>query len=251
MQSLDWPRERHLIWEPEKIERRCMEVCSVLPLSETEVLEMFASHPRLLTCKYPGSRASASAQVIGRLMQAAAAAGISPPVPLEVYMPLALDLVAKFPVLWVAPASRLEANWSALRILGLSDELVLALVKVQPAIFTRNLTGSSMQLRAAWLEEVLGLSLLDFFTSHLPYMTHSTAKLAMRADVLKARNLWEQIASQLDVGPLLSLLTCLDRFCKRVGCTPAELDAFERQWLQTAQGRRWSGKTGARGGTPP
>ena len=121
--------------------------------------------------------------------------------------------------------------------------------KVQPFVFALDFAGSSMQLRASWLQEVAGLSLLTFISSHIGYMSYSTAKIAMRANFLKARNQWEAFSFRLGTGALLSLLThTASRFCGRTGCT-TDLDALERQWLHTEQGRRWSGKTGARCGT--
>ena len=238
---------RGLNLELDEFERRLMELCEVLALSREQALKSCAILPRIFTHSDPGRRASASAQVIGRLMQAAA--GISPPLPPEGYMPLALNLVAKHHMLWSASALRLDANWSALRTLGLPDPQVCDILKLQPVILSYNLQGSSMQLRAAWLQDVLGLSLLNFFSFHPSYVTNSTAKMATRAGVSKAADQWEAVTSQLHTGGLLNLLIRPGHFCKRVGCTPAHLDAFDCQWLQTAEGRRWSGKTGARGGT--
>ena len=72
--------------------------------------------------------------------------------------------------------------------------------------------------------------------------TIGLARMAMRADFLRAQrpSVW---AAKLGPGPLLSLLTVSqDAFCKRAGCTAGEVDEFNRHWLATPAGRQWGMK---------
>lgn len=154
------------------------------------------------------------------------------------------------PLAGASPAS-LHSNWAALHSLGLAEREVAAAVQQHPSILTTNWAGPAKQLLAAWLQRELGLSLADFIRRHVSYVNTGVGRMAMRAAYLQQHQpaVWEEARSR-GAGPLLSLLSDDRRFFPRAACTQAELDLFERAWLQTHDGRRFGRKASRKQRTP-
>lgn len=189
----------------------------------------------------PAGCRQAAATAVGELLQEAA--GVQGELQ-EEYWRQGMALVERCGSLMRAPPASLCANWASLQRLGLDDSVIAAIVKQQPSLLSHNWEGEAKQRLADWLQQELGLLLVDFLTQHSGYVTNGVARMAMRAAFLHQRRpgVWEERRARGD-GPTLSLLTITDiKFSKRVGCTPTQLQAFERAWLPTPEGRRWGVK---------
>ncbi len=196
------------------------------------------SYPQ--TLKDPAGRQQAAAETLGELLQAAD--GLPGPLQ-QGYRQQGKELVQRSLSVWTCSPATLRASWARLRQLGLSDSQLAAVVVKQPAVLAYNWDGDAKPWLLAWVQQELGLSPYEFLLHFAHYVTNSVATIAMRADFLRQHRhaLWQEFASR-GPGPLLSLLTDHRRLA-RVGCTTAELAAFNRAWLATPAGRRWGAKT--------
>ena len=194
---------------------------------------------KLISCNDPAGRQQAAVTALGELLQAAdSVCGPQQPQ----YRQQAAALVEREHRLWGAAPLGLRASWARLQQLGLSDSQLAAVVVKQPAVLAYNWDGDAKPWLLAWVQQELGLSPYEFLLHFAHYVTNSVATIAMRADFLRQHRhaLWQEFASR-GPGPLLSLLTDHRRLA-RVGCTTAELAAFNWAWLATPAGRRWGAK---------
>ena len=242
-------RSTALRQEPAEFDRRVAARAARLGTSVEEMLAQIAQQPGLANLKAGAAMPSLDAlvEVIGRLMQAAEGMQADAPLQLQ-HREAVTALLNKAPMLQMTPASSVQSNWDYLRSEGLADSQIWATFQKRPTLMACDLRGAAMQLKAAWVEQVLGLAFDEFFVSHPSYVIGGLPKMAMRADYLKVHGQWDGMLAR-GHGPLLCALTQpVLRFCKRpeVDCSEAQLAAFERQWQQSAAGRRWGVKTDRR-----
>ena len=188
-----------------------------------------------------GARQQAAAAVLGELLQAGD--GVQGPLQQQ-YLAQGEVLVGKNVAMVTVPAASLRASWAALRRAGMADSQIAAAVKVKATVLAYNWEGETKQRLAAWLQQELGLSLAQFLTRHARCASYSVCRLAMRAAFLQQHRpaIWESTLAR-GTGPLLRLVCATStEFCRHSGCSEAELEAFERGWLQTPAGRRWGAK---------
>ena len=187
--------------------------------------------------KDPAGRQQAAAAALGELLQAAD--GVPRPLQ-QRYRQRGDALVQRCAALMRSPPASLHASWAALRRAGLTDGDIAATVQHNPVLLTHKWEGEAKQRLAAWLQQELGLSLAQFVKRHAFYAGTSVGRLAMRAACLRQRRpeRWEEHRSR-GTGSILSLLADNRYFLPAVDYDEAELAAFEREWLQTPEGRRW------------
>ena len=198
----------------------------------------------LLSYPDPAGRQRAAAEALGELLQAAD--GITGKLQQQ-YRQQGGALARRSVAVVLAPAASLRASWAELHRLGLTDGEIAAAVRKLPALLTQKWEGEAKQLLAAWLQQELGLSLAELVRRHAGYAGSSVSRLSMRAAFLQRHRpaVWQEFrsgAGSRGTGPLLSLLTDDRRFFPKGGCTKDELQAFEREWLQTPAGRLYGGK---------
>ena len=242
-------RSTALRLEPAEFDRRVAARAAVLGVTVEEMLQQIAQQPGLASINAGTTMPSLDAlvEVIGRLMQAAEGMQADAPLQLQ-HREAVTALLNKVPTLQGAPASTVQSNWDYLRSEGLTDSQIWATFQKRPTLMAHDLCGATMQLKAAWVAEVLGLAFHEFFVSHPSYMNSGLPGMAMRADHLKVQGQWEGLLAR-GRGPLLSALTQpVLHFCKRpeVDCSEAQLAAFERQWRQSPEGLHWGVKTDRR-----
>ena len=197
---------------------------------------------KCISFKDAGARQREAAAVLGEVLQAGD--GMQGPLQ-QRYLAQGEALVGKNAALVQVPAASLRASWAALRRTGMADSEIAAAVRMQPTVLAYNWEGDAKQLLAAWLQQELGLSLAQFLTQHAGYASHGVGRLALRAAFLQQHRhaVWKSTLSR-GTGPLLRLVSATPNdFCRRAGCSEAELEAFERAWLQTPAGRRWGAKS--------
>lgn len=203
---------------------------------------------KMISYRDSAAHIQAASAAVGELLQAAD--GVPGALQQEYAEQGAALVQRSAPLAGASPAS-LHSNWAALHSLGLAEREVAAAVQQQPAILTTNWEGEAKQLLAAWLQRELSLSLAHFIRRHAGYATNGVGRLALRAAYLQQHQpaVWEETRSR-GAGPLLSLLTDNRSFFPKASCTQAELDAFEREWLQTPDGRRFGRKASRKQRTP-
>ena len=190
--------------------------------------------------KDPAGRQQAAAAALGELLQAAD--GVPGPLQQQ-YRQQGEALVQRCAALVRAPPASLRASWAALLRIGLTNGDIAATVQQHPAVLTHNWEGEAKQRLAAWLQQELGLSLAQLLKRHAGYASAGAGRLAMRAAYVQQHRpaLWEVYRSR-GTGSMLSLLTDNRTFFPNAGCTQEQLQAFEREWLQTPAGRVYGGK---------